>query len=171
MLPNTAGGYVAVLFVAALVGVIVNAVWLQRERHPAPLFGAEPAPSSSPLAVVKPPAPPPAADGAPVAQPSRLDAPPMPVARPLDHAATGSAAPKKSDQITDLLRNVGASDGAKDLIAAQRALIKLGYDIEADGVLGADTERALRDFEKTHNLPLNSEITPRLIAKLNASAR
>jgi hypothetical protein len=172
LLPRTLGGYVALLFSAALIGVVVNAVGFQHERHPAPLVGAEPA-ASPPAPSAKPPAAPavdasPAA--APAAQPSRLDAAPLPVARPPDRPAKDAAAAKKPDAITDLLRNGGGADSGRELVAAQRALMKLGYDIEADGVMGEDTLRALRDFEKSHSLPLSSEITPRLLAKLNSAA-
>ena len=172
-LPRTFGGYVAILFVAALVGVVVNAVGLQHERHPAPLFRHDPAPppAPAPTAVAAPaPAPSalPSAEPQPAAQGSPLDAPPTPVARPSNLSPTPS---RKTDPINDLLHGASASDGGKDLAAAQRALIKLGYDLHADGVMGGDTLRALHEFEKSHGLPASSEITPKLLAKLNAAAR
>ena len=57
------------------------------------------------------------------------------------------------------------------MLAVQRALVKLGYDLNADGLMGASTVEALRDFEKNHGLPVTSELSPRLIAKLNGAAR
>jgi hypothetical protein len=175
-LPRTFGGYVAILFGVALVGVVVNAVGLQHERHPAPLFRHDPAPPPAPApAAVAAPAPAPSVQPtaepqpvAPAAQGSPLDAPPTPVARPANLSPTSS---RKTDPINDLLHGGSASDSGKDLIAAQRALIKLGYDLQADGVMGGDTLRALHEFEKSHGLPASSEITPKLIAKLNAAAR
>jgi len=170
-LPRTFGGYVAILFGVALVGVVVNAVGLQHERHPAPLFRHDPAPAPAPAAVAAPaPAPSvlPSAEPQPAAQGSPLDAPPTPVARPANLSPTPA---RKTDPINDLLHGGSAADGSKDLAAAQRALIKLGYDLHADGVMGGDTLRALHEFEKSHGLPASSEITPKLIAKLNAAAR
>ena len=170
LLPKTLGGYVAIAFCGSLLGVVVNAVVLQHERHPAPLFHSDP-PATTPAAAVAAPtaAPSPDPQPAPAAatQSSRLDEAPTPIARP---PATAAAPPKKADSIGDLLRNGGASDGGKDLAVAQHALIKLGYTLDADGVMGADTLRALHEFEKSHSLPVSSEITPRLLAKLNAAA-
>jgi hypothetical protein len=173
-LPRTVGGYVAILFVAALLGVVVNAVGLQHERVPAPLFHRDPVPAA-PSAVAAAPAPAPSAApsvepqaAAPSAQGSPLDAPPTPVARP---QGLSPAPPRKTDPISDLLHGGGASHSAKDVAAAQRTLIKLGYDLQANGAMGVDTLRALHDFEKSHGLPASSEITPRLLAKLNAAAR
>jgi hypothetical protein len=165
VLPRTLGGFVGLLFCAALIGVIANAVGFQHERRPAPLPSTEPAaqaPAVTPVARMPTSQ---AAEPTPAATLTRPDVAPTPVARP---AATTT---KKGDAIGDLLRNGAVADSSKDLISAQRTLIKLGYDIEADGVMGAGTERALRDFEKSHGLPASTEITPKLIAKLNAAAK
>ena len=172
ILPRSPGGYVALLFAASLIGVIVNAVGLQHERHPAPLFRGEPAPAPSPLAA---PAPPVAAPSEPPVMTSpdpasRLDAAPTPVPRPQEFTPPISSATKKGDPINDLLRGVSPPDNSKEVVAAQKSLKKLGYDIEPDGVMGADTERALHEFERSHNLPLSSDLTPRLLARLAATA-
>ena len=55
--------------------------------------------------------------------------------------------------------------------AAQSALAKLGYPVKADGVEGTATEQALREFERSHGLPVTTEVTPRLMKQLTAAAR
>ena len=63
---------------------------------------------------------------------------------------------------------------AKDsrlVLAAQEALQKIGYAVKIDGVEGAATQQALRDFESAHGLSLTTEITPRLVKQLASAAR
>jgi peptidoglycan hydrolase-like protein with peptidoglycan-binding domain len=148
---------------AALAGIVINAIGLQRERHPAPLFAPEavappvsaaPQPTPAPATVASAPKTEPAAPA--VVKPS-LPAPPASI--------------RKTDPIGDWLRTATAPDTTKNVLAAQRALIKLGYDLQADGVMGASTVEALHDFEKSHGLPATSELSPRLIAKLNGAGR
>ncbi len=52
-----------------------------------------------------------------------------------------------------MLRADSAKDAEKQRLAAQNALIKLGYSLKADGSPGAATAAALRDFERVHSLP------------------
>jgi peptidoglycan hydrolase-like protein with peptidoglycan-binding domain len=149
----------------ALLGIVINAVGLQRERHPAPLFAPEavPAPASSaPAPILSTPAP--------AASQPKTEASPAPAAKPIASAAP-QAPSRKADPIGDLVRTGAASESAKTVLAVQRALVKLGYDLNADGLMGASTVEALRDFEKNHGLPVTSELSPRLIAKLNGAAR
>lgn len=169
-LPRTFGGYMATIFVTMLIGVAFNAIDLQHERHPAPLFAHEP--PASPATGAEASAPEPARSNTAVTfetpQATKLDSAPTPAARPIDRAIV-AAVSKKADPINDLLRKGGISDFVKDLTAAQRALVKLGYELQPDGVMSAETLRALHDFEKSHGIPISSEITPRLLARLNAS--
>ena len=146
------------LFCAALIGVVVNAVGFAARAPSGAAIPPRAAPRPPGRARRQPPAAP--AARAPTrrssgAQLSRLDAPPTPVARPQERPAERLGHHAKPDPITDLLRN-GRRRGQRQgtVLAAQRALIKLGYDIKADGVLGEDTQRALRDFEKSHGLPV-----------------
>jgi hypothetical protein len=151
----------------ALVGIAVNALLLQRERHPAPLFGfaapklpaAAPAPAPAPAA--KPVS---AEDKAPPAQPFAA----LPPERPAK-AAQGSA--PASDPIAALLAGETSSDSSHLTLAAQTALAKLGYAVKPDGKEGAATEQALRDFEHAHGLPPATEITERLVKQLTQAAR
>jgi peptidoglycan hydrolase-like protein with peptidoglycan-binding domain len=68
------------------------------------------------------------------------------------------------------LRGGDAKDGTHLTMAAQTALIKLGFALKADGVEGASTEQAIAQFERAHGLAASSEITPRLVKQLSAAA-
>ena len=154
--------YAAAGVLALLGGIGVNALVLQSHRHPAPIFApapATPAPAPS-IAIPAPPAPPPeAAAPVPVAPPP----PPRP--------APAATASRSSDQIGNWLRGEGQGDDTHLVVAAQNALVKLGYTVKPDGNEGAATHQALRDFERAHGLPLTTEITPKLVKQLDAAAR
>jgi len=154
--------YLGAALSVALIGIGVNALLLQRERHPAPLFGfAPPKPAAAAPAPAETPAPKRAEDAAPPAQFSPI----VPPARPADAAAV-------SDPIADLLAGETHSDAASHLtVTAQTALAKLGYPVKPDGKEGAATEQALRDFEHAHGLPPATEITERLVKQLTLAAR
>ena len=140
--------YLGAALFAALVGIGVNALLLQRERHPAPLFG---------YAAPKLPSAPPA--------PSSATLPP---ARPAESAGSSSSA---SDPIAELLAGELHGDSSRLTLAAQTALAKLGYPVKPDGKEGSATEQALREFERAHGLPPATEITERLVKQLTAAAR
>jgi len=151
-----------------LVGIGVNALLFQRERHPAPLFGSPLPPASSAARA-------PAASSAPRSESADREASAAPApaarppARPGDAVESPSSAP--SDPITDLLRGETRVDGAHPIMAAQTALAKLGYPVKPDGNDGLATQQALRDFERIHGLPSSTEITPRLLRQLTLAAR
>jgi len=158
--------YVAGAVSVFLVGIGVNALVLQSERHPAPLFAPSPPRAAAPLRNPTPLPPP-----SPPELSREMSAPaPAPAAQPRPEtlAATPARAP---DQIGDLLRGGAQGDDSHLILAAQNALIKLGYAVKADGNDGAATHQALREFEKAHGLPLSTEITPRLVKQLAAAAR
>lgn len=150
-----------------LVGIGINALLFQHERHPAPLFGSPPPVSSAGRAPAAPPVSKPASaerDALATQSPAAL-----PPTRPTNEADGSSSAP--SDPITDLLRGETRVDGAHLTLAAQTALAKLGYAVKTDGNDGLATQQALRDFERVHGLPLSTEITPRLVRQLTVAAR
>lgn len=151
----------------ALVGIAVNALLLQRERHPAPLFGsAAPKPQAAAPAAAPAPAPKSA-----TTEEKALSVPPaaaLPQARP---AATAQSSAPAPDPIAALLAGETPSDSLHLTVAAQTALAKLGYPIKPDGKEGAETEQALRDFEHAHGLPSTTEITERLVKQLTQAAR
>jgi hypothetical protein len=159
--------YLGAALFAALVGIGVNALLLQRERHPAPLFGyAAPKLPSAPPAPAPPPPQKPAStdDNAPPAPSSAA----LPPARPAESAGSS---PPASDPIAELLAGEPHGDASRLTLAAQTALAKLGYPVKPDGKEGSATEQALREFERAHGLPPATEITERLVKQLTAAAR
>jgi len=154
----------------ALVGIAVNALLLQRERHPAPLFGSPPPKPAS--AASPPPPPPPAPALKPVAAERVAPPAPAPAAlpppRPSGAAQTAAPAP---DPIAALLAAETHDDPSHLTLAAQTALAKLGYSVKPDGKEGAATEQALRDFEHAHGLPPATAISERLVKQLTQAAR
>lgn len=156
---------------ALLAGIGVNALVLQRERHPAPLFASPPqkiAASAPPAAST--PSPPPAPAAVSPREPASAVAAPSPP--PARTVASDSAVRRTPDAIGDLLRTEAPTVDASRLVtAAQTALAKLGYPVKADGARGAATDQALREFERAHGLPVTTEITPRLVKQLNSAAR
>jgi hypothetical protein len=149
-----ARGYGAAALTAVLVGIVVNALTLQHERHPAPFFTH---------ASLAPPAPAPAI----VATQAAVE--PAPPARPAALGADASLA-ARSDAIGDMLRADQERETQRQLVEAQGALIRLGYVVKADGEPSAATTTALRDFEHAHSLPLSSALTPKLLKTLTAAA-
>ena len=155
--------YIGAAFSALLAGIAVNALLLQRERHPAPLHPRSAARQTIPL----PPGPPGPTDERAASQPMSIgSAQPRPAIR--DNAPVRS-----TDQIGELLRNGAEPKGdvPRMVAAAQAALARLGYPVKADGVEGAATQQALHEFERTHGLPLTMEITPHLVKQLTTAAR
>ena len=159
--------YLGAALFAALVGIGVNALLLQRERHPAPLFGytAPKVPSAAPAPAPPPPQKPTSTeDTAPPAQSSAA----LPPARPAESAGSS---PPGSDPIAELLAGEPHGDSSHLTLAGQTALAKLGYPVKPDGKEGSATEQALREFERAHGLPPATEITERLVKQLTAAAR
>ena len=149
---------------AVLTGIVLNALLMQKERRLAPSF-AESKPAA---AAVEPPA-------RPAPAPAIVESAPIvvqPPARPIGLGAAGDGVPvpppRSNDPIRELLRD--AKDGTHLTIAAQTALIKLGFPLKADGVEGASTEQAIAQFERAHGLAASSEITPKLVKQLSAAA-
>jgi Putative peptidoglycan binding domain len=149
---------------AVLIGIVVNALALQKEHRPAPFFAARPA-ALAPAPAVVAPIPAPAAP-----QPDSVAV--EPPARPTNlGAAPDAAAPSRSsDPIRDLLRGEAGRDVSRFTLEAQNALVKLGYSVKADGVAGAATIAAIQQFEHARGLASSSEITPRLVRQLSAAA-
>ena len=56
---------------------------------------------------------------------------------------------------------------SKSVLAAQRALVKLGYVLNPDGVAGATTRQAIESYEREHGLPVRGELTPSLMRRLS----
>jgi Putative peptidoglycan binding domain len=154
--------YAGAAFAALLAGIGVNALLLQHERRHAPFFARtvpHPAPFRTPVS----------ADGNSAGSTSsNAPSPPQRAAARGDAPALNAA-----DPIGELL--LGGSelraDPSRMVAEAQGALAKLGYPVKADGLEGAATEQALRDFERAHGLPVSAKLTPRLVKQLLAAAR
>jgi hypothetical protein len=162
--------YLAAALSVALVGIGVNALLLQREHHPAPLFGS---------AAIKPtPAPAPTLPLSPTGSteekvPPEKSAEDLKTAEalpPVRSVEAATSAPAASDPIANLLAGEIHSD-ARLVLAAQTALAKLGYAVKADGKEGAATQQALKEFEHAHGLPPATEINERLVKQLSQAAR
>jgi Putative peptidoglycan binding domain len=172
-------------FVATATAILLNALVWQRTRHPAPLFlraapAAPAAPAKEPtiarLIAVPPPQPQPAVT--PIqAHDKPVEKPPleMPAGGHLRQTRVNSPPPR--DEILKLLKvpparpNTEAAAPAargKSVLAAQRALVKLGFVLNPDGVAGAATRQAIRRYERDHGLPVHGEVTPALSRQLSA---
>ncbi len=53
---------------------------------------------------------------------------------------------------------------------AQRALVKLGFVLKADGIPGPATSKAIARYERDHGLPVRGQLTPALMQRLCAEA-
>lgn len=123
-----------IMATGATAMIFVNALFLQKGPHPAPIFATRP--------VVAVPAPPPRVQIAPA---------PAPVAPPVDNGAS------RTQLISDI----------------QRELNRRGYyDGTVDGVWGARTDAAARDFAQATGLKINVEASDALLrAILSAGAK
>jgi hypothetical protein len=156
-----------VVFAGLLCGIVANALFFQTARHPAPIF-----------------------HGPVIARPAHPATPPMPAAipmppqRPLEKAIAPQlqnqnpvalSAPRaeiSKDQIGALLSGgtpQGATTDATPRVAAvQKALMKLGYVVKSDGLMGAGTRKAIEMFEQSRKLPVTGELSPRVMRELSA---
>jgi hypothetical protein len=188
-----------VILLAAATAITVNALGLQKGRHPAPLFADSrveqraqaPLPPARPIQSQAQPQPQPQsqpapASVAPAAAPARPVKPSTsPIAElirtseaPVRPAAVTADAKPSRDGIGDLIRagEAGPRPPANvgdpgRVAAAQRALIKLGYGpLKADGVMGVGTRQALERFEKDRRLPVTGELASRTLRDLTAQS-
>ena len=162
-------GYAGAALTAVLTGIVVNALTLQHERHPAPFF----APRAIGIAPPNPAATasPPPAPAAAFKPEDSATVPVLPPQRPISLTAGDNPTPpaRHVDAIGDILREDVAKGSQKEILAAQTDLIKLGYSLHADGVANTATQTALREFERAHSLPVSTEVTPRLLKHLAAA--
>lgn len=186
------GFFASALCVAIVAGIVINALTLQKTRHPAPLFArALPAqsmkePAIAEIAVPIPvpaPRPQPGAAAAIPGNDRSIEKPLLekPVnARPhqAPAAPTGELADAKPrDPISQLLKTNGheprpapPAGPSKTVLAAQRALLKLGFVVKPDGVAGATTRQAIERFERDNGLAVHGELTPVLLRRLSAES-
>lgn len=171
--------YAAIVMAATMaLGIMVNALVLQKGHHPAPLFGkAQATPAASQVAAT--PAPPvraaqvvAPAEVAPVAAAAK--------ARKTTVANRDADTPAGDDAIGRLLaggsapgRAGGKSDGkgeGKTVTGVQRALSKLGFKVPTTGSAGPATKKAIEAFEKDRHMPIKGEVDRHLVKVLAAES-
>jgi hypothetical protein len=173
-------------FVAMAAAILLNALVWQRARHPAPLF-ARTAPASPPkeptivgTSAVPLPRPQPAV--------TPIQAHDKPVEKPPPEIPAGGhprqtriiSSPPPHDVISQLLKAPPAPPArptteaaalaapSKLVLAAQRALVKLGFVLNPDGVAGATTRQAIERYERDHGLPVRGDLSRAIVRRLNA---
>jgi len=169
--------FMAAIFAGLLAAVLLNALVWQKSRHPAPLFAHQidlessaapksPEPRSESAApVARPPAPPAAsvaAEQTPTAPHGR-----DPMAEAAELQAQKPVAAR--DPIAQLLKSPPAESG-KSILAAQHALMKLGYVVKTDGTAGPAFRQALEQFERDHSLPVHGSLTQKIMRELSAQS-
>ena len=169
------GRTLAGVVVAGLVtGITLNAVQFQTGYHPSPLFGGPRAAASAPKSLAAGAPPMPAPRPVSLAQPAPVAAAPAPAAPSVaqlaaPRAAEPAPAPAKKDPIAALLNGetpVEAAVPPARVAAVQKALIKSGFVLRADGVMGATTRQALERFERDRKLPVTGDLSPRTLREL-----
>lgn len=150
---------------AALCGVtaiLINALFLQTARHPAPLFGANVVNLRANEAIVPPvksPQPRPT-------ELTRIDAPRAVKATAPNaavNAPANAAASANADPLGDLI------SANRRVMAVQRALTQFGYgQIKPDGAIGPETRAAIERFEKEQKMPVTGKISDKLVRDLGA---
>ncbi len=167
---------------AVTVGILVNALTLQKGHHPAPLFGSTDAGQNdlahAASAAMIPTA---SSDAGPPQTPSKpiVDDMPPPAIASRPKAAMSQPKPSDAgdDAIARLLKGESPSasgaatadkTGTKTVLAVQKALGKLGFTVKASGTMGPMTRKAIEAFEKDRHVPVKGELTNRLTKMLAA---
>src|SRR5262245_48572981 len=178
------------LAAAAISAIVANALFLQAGRHPSPMFGATAAsahPSANPLPR---PRPADAATGAVELTPADVKA-----AEPRSDVKRDVKADPKSDAMTSLVTKTAApaaplaaasstavvrppapvpvatpqTAAGRKIAAVQRTLTEYAYgQLKPTGLIGADTQAAIIQFERDRKLPVTGQMSDRLVRELSA---
>lgn len=136
LMRNPRDSFVAMLAAAAVSAIFINGLFLQPGPHPAPMFAVRPLPVVSNEAT-----------GGIV--------PRLPRPRPAEAESGGQAASVASRPRAEIISDV------------QRELARRGfYDGTVDGIYGAKTDAAVRDFEQTSGLKPSVEPTEALLQSI-----
>ena len=164
------------LALVAICAILVNALFMQAGRHPAPMFGTV---VTLPAVAAVP------ANPIPRPRPVEADVP-LPETKPAD--------PKAADALTNLVKTTSTVQpantniprppmtvpvssrvesvpvsGSHRVAAVQRALTDYGYgQLKPTGIAGADTQAAIQKFEKVRHLPVTGQVSDRLMRELAA---
>lgn len=170
--------FAAALALAAVIAIVVNALFLQAGHHPSPMFGKAAAiPLASPESVAFTsvnPLPRPRPSDAVIHRAEVIDAGPAetrsidPSPRPAKAVAPSRApAARQAAAHTDPLGDLITS--TRRVANIQRALTKYGYgQLKATGNVGPDTQAAIQKFERERKLPVTGQISDRLVRELSA---
>jgi hypothetical protein len=169
-------------FVATAAAILLNALAWQRTRHPAPLFArATPAATAKEPTIAgtsAAPAPQPQPAVTPIqARDKPVEKPPQetPAGGHPRHTRVNSSPPH--DVISQLLKvpparptteAAASAAPSKLVLAAQRALVKLGFVLNPDGVAGATTRQAIERYERDHGLPIRGDLSRAIMRRLSA---
>jgi hypothetical protein len=165
------------LALVAVCAIIINALFMQAGRHPAPMFGTVtvmPAVASLPASHVSRPRP--VEVDVPLPEPRPADAKPAdPVANlvkttnSVQPATANIPRPPMTVPVSTRIDSVPVS-GSHRVAAVQRALTEYGYgQLKPTGVIGADTQAAIQRFERARKLPVTGQVSDRLVRELAAT--
>lgn len=178
--------FAAALAIAAVIAILINALFLQAGHHPSPMFGksvavplAAPSETAALLSTSPLPRPRPseaaisraeaaAADSGPTETKSiDMPQPAKPVASPPRAPAVKQAAAHPAATHNDPLGDLITS--TRRTASVQRALTKYGYgQLKPTGNVGSDTQAAIQKFERERKLPVTGKISDRLVRELSA---
>jgi Putative peptidoglycan binding domain len=156
VLRNPRDSMCALALMAAMAAIVVNSLYLQPRRHPAPIFAIRPLPvvsddGAGAFTQLAPRRPLVGDVGKPEPVP-KVD--PIPLPRPRAQSGPAFARPEATGDATAVLRQ---------LSALQRVLNEFGYGpMRVSGTLDEDTRDGIARFERDHNLPVTGQNTPRL---------
>jgi hypothetical protein len=180
MAPYLAAGF----FVAISAMILFNALVWQKGRHSGPLLFSRAAPAKAPKVAdaLAPQVPKRAQPAVSQVQKSAAERPRQDT--PQAHADVLPGAPH--DQISEILQAEAPPSSpppskqtapapnppapSKAVLNAQRALVKLGFVLKANGIAGASTRKAIARYERERGLPVDGELTPALMRRLSAEA-
>jgi peptidoglycan hydrolase-like protein with peptidoglycan-binding domain len=140
LMRNPRDSFVAIIAAAAVAAIVINGLFLQPGPHPAPMFAVRPLPMAS-------------------NETTGGIVPMLPRPRPAEAEGAAPAAPVAPRPRTELISDL------------QRELARRGfYDGTTDGIYGAKTDAAVRDFEQSAGLKPSLEPTEALLQSIVRSA-
>jgi hypothetical protein len=153
------------LALAATTAISVNALYMQRGRHPSPMFApAVPFVSTPASSMPNPmPKPRPAEAAAKAAEPAKATALTPAMTSPKPIAGTNSVV--RNDPVGDLITS------SRRIGAVQKVLADFGYSqLRITGVMNADTKAAIQKFERERKMPVTGDVSDRLVRELGVLA-
>jgi hypothetical protein len=146
--PREAVGVFTLL--CAVTIIFVNALFMQKGPHPAPIFAPKHVVAHAPATHA------PMSQFVPQKQPL-VAAVPAPAPRPHLEAAR----PRANDPIAALLAP------SNRVLAAQQVLTQYGYgQIRPTGIMGPETAEAIRRFERSQGMPVTGQMSDRVVSAL-----